>query len=164
MRPICVSLTASSQRKGWCQLCGGRHFFFPWQTWGFSPPLVQPEAHRWEVISCSMAKRRAFVLLCVALTGGCLEQPGFYTTGTNAEKNDFPLPASWEQHGWWRNEERHRVADGRRRSGVQQGQIRVNSSSLVWCTSQASLQWYKAALMWLARTPAKQCFCWKSLF
>lgn len=140
--------------------------FLPLTDLRFLPTLGAARSwqpHRWEAIGCSIAKRRAFVLLCVATTWGCSEQPRFCATGTNGEKNVFPLLASWEQQGWWKNEERHHIAKGRCRTGVQQGQIHVNGTSLVCCTSTASLQWYKA-FMRLTLMPAKQCFCWKSLF
>lgn len=76
----------------------------------------------------------------------------------------FPSEPAEQHQGLQRDEERRRAAEGRRRSEVQRGRMGVNSTSLLWCTSSASSQRYKAAFVRLALTPAKRCFCWKSFF
>lgn len=52
---------------------------------------------RQEAISCSIAKRRALCYYVLQQLAAAWEQPRFCATGTNREKSDFPLLASWKQ-------------------------------------------------------------------
>ena len=89
------------------------------------------QPRRREAMGCSIAKRRASALLRVATAGGCAGQPGFCATG---RKEWLSPPGKLGAAGLV--EERRKASCRGGQDGAQQGQTRVGSTRLAWCTAQ----------------------------